>query len=102
MVWKRRGHRLYLYRMVREHGKIRTVYVGTGPAAEAIYAEAERERAQREADRSLLQQQLRHLNNRTTDPEQLNLSSSLLTDASFLIAGYWQHANGDWRKKHDR
>ena len=55
-----------------------------------------------QSNRNILQQRLRHLNNRTTDPEQLNLSSSLLTDASFLIAGYWQHANGDWRQKHDR
>ena len=48
MVWKRRGHRLYLYRWYASTGKIRTVYVGTGPAAEAIYAETERQRAQRE------------------------------------------------------
>src|SRR5450756_1795900 len=102
MVWKRRGHRLYLYRMVREHGKIRSVYVGTGPAAEAIYAEAERQRAQREADRSLLHQRLQHLKTQTTSPQQLNTSSSLLTDAAFLLAGYWQHAHGDWRQKNDR
>jgi hypothetical protein len=98
MAWKRRRNRLYFYRIVREGRRVRAVYVGTGPEAETLHAEAERRRKELAAR----QQLFGYLNNRTADPEQLNLSSSLLTDASFLIAGYWQHAHGDWRQKHDR
>ena len=98
MAWKRRGNRLYYYRIVRERGKVRAIYVGTGPEAEALHAEAERQRI----ERCTQQRHREALTTHTASPQQLNTSSSLLTDAAFLLAGFWQHAHGDWRQKHDR
>jgi hypothetical protein len=97
MAWKRRGNRLYFYRIVRERGKVRAIYVGTGPDAESLHAQNERQRIERCAQ----QRHRDHLQTQTASPQQLNTSSSLLTDAAFLLAGYWQHAHGDWRRKHD-
>jgi hypothetical protein len=98
MAWQSRPAGKFYYRSIRVNGKVRSVYIGTGAKAEAVFAEVERRRV----ERCTQQQHRDHLQTQSTDPQQLNLSSSLLTDASFLIAGYWQHANGDWRKKHDR
>jgi hypothetical protein len=98
MAWQTRPAGKFYYRSIRVNGKVRTVYVGTGAAAEAAVAEVERRRA----ERCTRQQHCDQLKTHTTSPDHLNSSSSLLTDASFLVAGYWQHANGDWRQKRDR
>ena len=98
MAWKRRGNRLYYYRIVREGKKVRAIYVGNGPNAETLHAEAER----RQFEHAQRQRHLKDLKTHTASPQQLNTSSSLLTDAAFLLAGYWQHAHGDWRQKNDR
>jgi hypothetical protein len=74
------------------------VYVGTGAEAEAAFAEVEHRRA----ESCKRQQHREQLKTQTTSPQQLNISRGLLTDASFLIAGYWQHAHEDWRQKNDR
>jgi hypothetical protein len=98
MAWQSRPAGKFYYRSIRVNGKVRSVYVGTGAEAEAAFAEVERRRV----ERCTQQRHRDHLQTRTTTPEQINFSGSLLADASFLIAGYWQHAHGAWRRINDR
>lgn len=99
MAWQSRSPgKHYYYRSIREHGRARSIYVGTGPAAEAAIAEVERRRA----ERSRWNQQRKHLIMQIAVGQQLTTSSSLVAYASLLLAGYRQHAHGDWRPKYVR
>ncbi len=48
MPWKQINNNKYLYRNVRQGNKIRSEYVGTGPAAELIASIEQAERRQRD------------------------------------------------------
>lgn len=97
MAWKQIGNHKYLYRSVREGGRVRSEYVGRGPGAEAMAtlwaidraeAEAEREaeRERREADREM-----------DRELDRLTSDARAMAEESIRAAGFHDH-RGQWRR----
>ena len=99
MGWKTIQGRRYLYRKIRSGGKVKTVYVGRGPAAELVALEMERRKEEGAAKRSAVQEQkvaadrLRQLAEQAADQFQL------LVRATLVAAGWYQHNRCEWRPR---
>jgi len=99
MGWEsRNGVGRYYTRSKRVRGKVKRVYVGTGPAAEAIAA--------LDADTRRIRQEQRAATN--AHREQMESAAALvdrswqgvlsLTRAVLVANGYYRHHRGEWRK----
>ena len=98
MAWERRGSKSYYYRSVREHGRVRKVYVGSGPvarqaaAADQEHALADRRRRERTATLRDAILAIDVVASRGRE-EFIERASRFLEEA-----GYHYH-RGSWRKK---
>jgi hypothetical protein len=96
MGWEKRGNQKYYYYKIREGGRVRSKYMGTGFYAQLCDRLAENRRLEQAALRS----------EREADAEidrQLNEAGDAiyaLTDAELHAAGYHNH-KGQWRKQHE-
>jgi hypothetical protein len=98
MPWKVRNGRKYYYRSIREGGRVRTEYVGTGPAAEAAelidrFEGLERERANR-AWRE------RRQATEAADQAVARAFAGVEVVARLALesAGFHRHKRGEWRR----
>ena len=98
MGWKWISGRGYYYKSVREGGRVRSQYYGTGLTAKLIAEMDGIERAERIADR---------LDDRADRDEEREIEralDALVADAREAAAevlravGYHQHHRGEWRK----
>lgn len=98
MSWEQRRGRSYYYRKVREGGRVRSKYVGTGIVAQICAGDDDakrRDRAtQRAADRATRQAEAQ------VDRQLAGVESAIaaMTHATLFAAGYHQH-KGQWRKR---
>jgi hypothetical protein len=98
MSWEQRRGQSYYYRKVREGGRVRSKYVGSGIVAQICAGDDNAKRrdraAQRAADRAA-----RHTEAQI-DRQLADMESALatMTHAALFAAGFHQH-NGQWRKK---
>jgi hypothetical protein len=97
MSWKTIQGRRYLYTKVRSGGKVKTVYVGRGPAAELVALEMERQQEERAAKSRELHETKAAVNSQQCLAEQAADQSQLLLRASLVCAGFYQHHRGQWR-----
>ena len=99
MAWEQRGRRLYYYRSVREGGRVRKEYVGTGPTAAAIARLETLDRDRREWQRSEERREREDLDAADRPLQEFCEVTDALARAALLLAGYRQHARGHWRKR---
>jgi hypothetical protein len=99
MAWHQVGLRRYYNRNQNVAGRSVRRYVGTGPVAELAAAADNLRKLKRAVEaREHKAEQARW---QTTQSPLLNLctGANLLTRATLLCAGYYQHARSSWRKK---
>jgi hypothetical protein len=98
MAWDRREGRAYYYRSVRENGRVRRQYVGTGPLAELAAFSDERDRRERQARRDAEQQARYELETALAPIEEACEVLDLAIRAVLLTLGFHQH-KGTWRRR---
>lgn len=98
MGWEQRRGRSYYYRKVREGGRIRSEYVGSGIVAQICAGEDDdksRERmAKRAADQATRQAEA-EIDQRFADAEA---TLTAMTHAALVAAGCHRH-KGQWRRR---
>jgi hypothetical protein len=98
MGWEQRRGRSYYYRKVREGGRVRSKYVGSGIVAQICAGDDNDKRqdqaAKRAADQATRQAEA-EIDRQLAGVE---LAIAAMTHATLLAAGYHQH-KGQWRKK---
>ena len=98
MGWEQRHGRSYYYRKVREGGRVRSEYVGSGIVAQICAGDDEDKRRDRAAKRAadLATRQ----GEAEIDRQLADVGSALavMTDATLYAAGFHKH-KGQWRKK---
>ena len=98
------GGKRYLYASRRdpETGRVRKVYLGAGPRAEAAARELEEGRNRRGAERLALE--LRQCELRPADElmAALHEAAGVLLEATLLAAGYHRRNYGPWRRRRRR
>ena len=98
MPWITQGSSRYYIRKVRRDGRWVTVYVGAGPAAEAIAAlDAERSAARR-ARITLHEEQAALAEEVDASVELVTALVEVLTDASLLTSGHHYDDHGEWKR----
>ena len=100
MPWEtnRRGFRYYT-RTLKGNGRRLRRYFGNGPAAERAAAEDRQGRAERAAAAERRRAERAHLIQAGAPVRALSDCTDLLTRATLVAAGYWQHDRGEWRKR---
>ena len=101
MAWEfRRNRPNPYYTRTRRVGKrfIRE-YVGNGRLAELAAADDSRQRAERLAARAAWQQECARLDALDAPVAELDALADTLMRAYLTLAGYRQHARGEWRKR---
>jgi hypothetical protein len=98
MGWEKRSGRSYYYRKVREGGRVRSKYVGSGIVAQTCAGDDDdkrRDRAvERDADRATRQADA-EIDRQLAEAEAV---LAAMTHATLSAAGYHKH-KGQWRKK---
>ena len=97
MGWQQRGGRSYFYRSVKVNGKVHSEYVGAGLDAEALAEEMEERRERQEREHAQIQD-LRATMGPAVDDGTLDELADAAMKAALLVAGYHQHARGQWRR----
>ena len=98
MGWEQRNGRSYYYRKVREGGRVRSEYNGSGMLAQICAADDEAKRREQAAERAAdhaTRQAEAEIDRQLADAES---ALAALTDATLFAAGYHKH-KGQWRKK---
>jgi len=100
MAWEQRqnGSRYY-YRSVREGNRVRRVYIGRGPCAEAIAKKFETARAEREADRAAVAANKARFEAAWESLKELEAFVDAAVRTAFEEAGY-HYSSGRWRRPH--
>jgi hypothetical protein len=102
MPWSRRGDKRVFYRSVRLDSRPRTIYVGTGPAAEAVAAEVEARKAARLAHREALAALTQAYEQAVAPLLQLDAQSDKVLHEAMTAAGFYRHDRGAWRRRGER
>ena len=99
MAWQQRGDKRYLYRSVKHQGRVIREYLGTGPAAEALYHVEVRERHQRHAAREAWRQTLADQTAIDAQVQRWWEQQRLLLQALLYSKGFYRHDRSIWRKR---
>jgi hypothetical protein len=98
MAWEARGSCRYYYKVSREGGRVRRLYMGRGPVAVVAARDAELRRAERQA-RARSQARLEAAEAASRELADL---ADLLAKAALVVAGYHRHDRGAWRRYRER
>ena len=98
MAWEARGGSRYFYKVSRDGGRVRRLYLGNGPVAELAARDAELRRAERRA-RARSQARLEAAEAASRELAEL---ADLLARAALVAAGYHRHDRGAWRRRRER
>ncbi len=98
MAWEARGRGRYYYKVSRDNGRVRRLYLGTGPVAELAAQDAELRRAERQA-RARSQARLEAAEAASQELAEL---TDLLVKVALVAAGYHRHDRGKWRRCRER
>src|SRR5260370_42593592 len=100
VAWERRGSGVYFYRSVRDAGRVRKEYVGTGRIAELAAELGELDRLERKVERFEAEEQLAMALEACPPDELLSAFSQqvdrMIADA-LTTAGFHRHKRGEWR-----
>ena len=98
VAWEARGGGRFYYRVVRDDGRVRRLYLGNGPVAELAVRDAELRRAERQA-RARSQARLEAAEAASRELAEL---TDLLAQVALMAAGYHRHDRGNWRKRREQ
>jgi hypothetical protein len=99
MAWEQRGKQTYYYRSARVDGRPCRLYFGGGEAAQLVARSDEERRTERQRTaQSDADYQRKFLLAHMAIGEVAN-ALNLLTSATLLVAGYYRHDRGPWRKR---
>ena len=98
VAWEARGGGRYYYKVSRDDGRVRRLYLGNGPVAELAARDAELRRAERRA-RARSQARLEAAEAASQELAEL---ADLLARAALVAAGYHRHDRGAWRRRRER
>jgi hypothetical protein len=98
-IESRKG-KLYYYEKRREGSRVVSEYVGGGVVAELAEHRARIERARRDAERQKIKQERMSMADIDREIEAASGMIDLLTKASLLMAGYYDHKR-QWRRRRD-
>ena len=95
------GGNKYLYLSTRDAttGKVRKVYVGRGPKADAAAAELEARRKRRADERLAVERAVAELRAADAATDRLDDAATLVTEAALLAAGFHRQNYSKWRKR---
>lgn len=96
---KESGVYMYLSRRDSSTGRVKKVYLGRGPKADAAAMELAARRRQREADRQALEAARAELKAVDTLMHELNEAATVLLEATLSAAGFHRVNYGPWRKR---
>jgi hypothetical protein len=99
MAWQQRGTKRYLYRSVKQQGRVIRQYLGTGPVAEALYHVEVRERQQRQAEADAWRQTLVDQTAIDAQVQRWWEQQGLLLQALLYTEGFYRHDPSVWRKR---
>lgn len=99
MAWERRRNGTYYYRTHKRQGRVIKEYVGTGPFAEIAAEHDALTRAARADARERQHRERAAMRELDAPVETFADSLETLTRASLLLAGYYRHHGGEWRKR---
>jgi hypothetical protein len=99
MAWKTIQGRRYLYKTVRVGGKVKSVYVGCGAAAELVALEVERGKVERAANRKSVQDAKMAIDTLQQMAEEAIDEFQLLMRAVFIAGGLYLHRRCEWRSR---
>src|SRR5687767_7847168 len=103
MAWETRdGRGRYYTRTHKVNGRVVREYVGGGVKGELAAAEDAARRAQRHARDALLRAEKERWRAADAALDELDDLVRLLAHASLHAAGYHRHAQGEWRRRHER
>jgi hypothetical protein len=95
MAWERRGYQHFYYKSRRVNGRIIKQYYGTGHLAQLVYEQDRRQQEVREREQATR----KHIKDLDVETDTLNHTTRTLTKIYLLLAGYYQHHRGEWRKR---
>ncbi len=100
MAWetRKRGGRYYT-RSVREGGRVRREYIGTGETADLIAACDERDRQARTMARASERAERERIGRADTELADLDALTETLAQLALVAAGYHRHHRGEWRRR---
>jgi len=87
----------YYYRSVREGGRVRKEYVGSGALGEVAAALDELKRRQREEEAAYWREERERLQRSAAFLQELEEAAQILTRAQLLVSGFHKR-NGEWRR----
>lgn len=97
MGWETRGNNQYYYRKLIENGRIRSVYIGTGPLADAWAEIIEHEHQALAAEREAWQRMVSAEHKIDQSLSDLGTILRALTSAVLVANGYYAHRR-QWRR----
>jgi len=95
MLVQRNG-KTYWYTYLRQGGKVRRVYAGSGPVAEQAAEEARERLARQQEARQQVQQERDRQAQVDALVEELITQTNHLVQAALEAAGYHRHRRGNW------
>ena len=97
-----RNGRPYLYRSIREGGRVKSQYLGRGEDALLIDALEAIERDEKDYQRHQERTERKELDDLEHAIEAMTQEARDLAREALSAAGYHQHHRGDWRKRRVR
>jgi crotonobetainyl-CoA:carnitine CoA-transferase CaiB-like acyl-CoA transferase len=97
MALENRGGRLYYYRSVRDGGKVRKVYEGSGEPARFAHEREIMNRAAREHERRESAKELERLEALAVPVQEVSEAAEVLAQAHLIASGCHRH-KGEWRR----
>jgi hypothetical protein len=94
---ERRDGNLYFYRSVRDGGKVRRLYWGSGELARIAHEREIMNRAAREHEQRESARELEHLEALAAPVLELSEAAEILVRAQLIAAGYHRH-KGEYRR----
>ena len=100
MAWeiRQRGGRYYT-RSIRQGGRVRREYIGTGETAELIAAIDNRDRQARLTARAAERAERERIRQADMALADLDALTETLARLALVAAGYHRHHRGDWRRR---
>ena len=100
MGWERRKRGgLYYTRSRKLDGRVVRQYIGTGLLGEMVAVMDAGERAEREAEAEAWRAEREHLEAADAEVDSLCEVSEALARGALMLAGYYRHHRGEWRRR---
>jgi hypothetical protein len=98
MGWEKRGNHRYYYHRMRVNGRMKSVYLGRGEAAEQVAARVEETAQFTRSLKELERQEAEALDRLDREVDAVREAIRFVTHQALLETGHHQH-KGQWRRR---